>query len=49
MYPTLIDHYDTEGNAVLTLKGNVEGLTRALEKERLAAAQISSDGLPGVV
>lgn len=45
MYPTLIDHYDGQGNAVLKLKGNVEGLTKALEEERLAAAQTSVDGM----
>ena len=45
MYPTLIDHYDGQGNAILKLKGNVEGLTEALEKERLTAAQTSVDGM----
>ena len=45
MYPTLIDHYDGQGNAILKLKGNVEGLTKALEEERLAAAQTSVDGM----
>lgn len=45
MYPTLVKSYDEQGNAILKLKGNVEGLTQALldEKKANAAKIIESD------
>jgi hypothetical protein len=38
IYPSLIAGYTSEGNAILTLKGNVEALTKAYKDEQKAAA-----------
>lgn len=45
MYPALVKSYDEQGNAILKLKGNIEGLTQALldEKKANAAKIIESD------
>jgi len=37
MFPTMIQGYTDEGNAILKLKGNVDALREAYEAERLAA------------
>lgn len=37
MYPSLIQGWTEEGNAILTLKGNVDALTEAYKKEQIAA------------
>lgn len=37
MFPSLIQGYDEQGNAILTLKGNVEGLTQAYNDMVIAA------------
>lgn len=37
MFPSLIQGYDDQGNAILTLKGNVEGLTEAYNDMVVAA------------
>lgn len=37
MYPSLIEGHTAEGNAILSLKGNVEGLTEAYREEIKAA------------
>ena len=37
MFPSLIQGYDDQGNAILTLKGNVEGLTEAYNNMIIAA------------
>lgn len=38
IYPSLIAGHTSEGNAILTLKGNVEALTKAYKDEQKAAA-----------
>lgn len=37
MYPSLVQGWTEEGNAILNLKGNVEGLTEAYRQEKNAA------------
>ena len=37
MYPDLVAGYDAQGNAILTLKGNVDGLTEAYKKAQQEA------------
>lgn len=37
MFPELVSGYDEQGNAILGVKGNVEELTAAYEKQRAAA------------
>lgn len=37
MYPSLVEGHTAEGNAILSLKGNVEGLTEAYREEIKAA------------
>lgn len=37
--PELVKAYDSEGNAILTVKGNLEELTEAYKKNRMAAAR----------
>ena len=39
MYPSLVQSYDAQGNAILKLKGNIEGLKDAYENEVLSSAQ----------
>lgn len=44
IYPSLIAGHTSEGNAILTLKGNVEALTKAYKDEqKAAAASVISD------
>lgn len=38
IYPSLIAGHTSEGNAILTLKGNIEALTKAYKDEQKAAA-----------
>lgn len=38
MYPELVAGYDAQGNAILNLRGKVEGLTDAYKEAQLAAA-----------
>lgn len=53
IYPSLIAGHTSEGNAILTLKGNVEALTKAYKDEQKAAAASiisgSNDGNKNVV
>lgn len=37
MYPSLVQGWTEQGNAILKLKGNVEGLTEAYNQEKIAA------------
>lgn len=39
IYPTLVSGYDSEGNAILNLKGNLEGLTEAYKNAQLETAR----------
>ena len=39
IYPNLVRSYDEQGNAILTLKGNIEALNEAYDQQRLSAAQ----------
>lgn len=53
MFPDLVAGYDANGNAILSLSGNVDTLTESLyacvEAQRLAAAQEIADTMPDVV
>ena len=44
MYPKLVSGYDTQGNAILKLKGNVEQLTEAYKQEQITAARTLIQG-----
>lgn len=44
MYPRLVSGYDTQGNAILKLKGNVEQLTEAYKQEQITAARTLIQG-----
>ena len=40
IYPELVNSYDAQGNAILSLKGNVEGLSAAYEKAQEDSANL---------
>ena len=45
MYPSLVNSYDEQGNAILTLKGNVADLNKEYEEARLNAARTNTNSL----
>lgn len=53
MFPELVMGYDSNGNAILSLSGNVNTLTESLyslvEAQRLASAQTIADTMPDVM
>ena len=53
MFPDLVRGYDSNGNAILNLSGNVDTLTESLyacvEAQRVAAAQEIADTMPDVM
>lgn len=53
MFPELVMGYDSNGNAILALSGNVDTLTESLyafvEAQRIASAQTIADTMPEVM